>query len=355
MDSSVAAALLLDQGYAVTGVTMSFIKQGAAPLNCGTKNIEDAKEAAKILGIGHVTLDFAEQMDALVIEEFSREYLSGRTPNPCIQCNQNIKFGALLESVHKQGADFLATGHYANIVLNTDTNAYELRRGIDDKKDQSYFLYRMPKEILGRIIFPLGGLTKDEVREIAGRYRLNTADKEESQDICFVPETGYKEFIKERVGETAFQPGPFKDQEGMVIGEHKGVVNYTIGQRDKLELALGFPAYVYKIDREANAVYVGPKECLYAKGLLASRLNMISSLNSKEPLEVQARIRYNAPEVGCSLMILDDRHFKVDFKEPQRSITPGQSVVLYQGNVILGGGIIDQPLQTFEENSGQKL
>ena len=192
-----------------------------------------------------------------IIDNFTDEYLNGRTPNPCVRCNQHLKFGTLYQKVKALGAEYLATGHYGKIEFNAKRNCHELKKAIDPKKDQSYFLYSMKKETLPSVMFPLGGMTKPEVRELARKFALNTAEKPESQDICFVPASGYKKFIEDRVGAQAMTPGPFVDENGKVIGQHKGLANYTIGQRDKLGLALGYPVYVYKMDRATNTVHIG--------------------------------------------------------------------------------------------------
>jgi len=290
-------------------------------------------------------LDFAKDINEHIIDDFTNEYLNGRTPNPCVRCNQHLKFGTLYKKVMAMGADYLATGHYAKIHYNSTRDCYEMKKAEDFKKDQSYFLYSMNKATLSKVLFPLGDMTKDEVRQLAHKYKLNVADKPESQDICFVPETGYKEFIRNRLGDNVFKPGNFKDSQGAIVGEHKGIANYTIGQRDKLGIALGKPVYVYQIDRESNTVYVGPQECLYAKGLTASQFNPVSMKASNETIEVSARIRYNAPEVKGYLTHLNEGKIRIQFAEPQKSVTPGQSVVFYHDDVVLGGAIIEKPIR----------
>ncbi|HLF17596.1 MAG TPA: tRNA 2-thiouridine(34) synthase MnmA [Candidatus Omnitrophota bacterium] len=347
VDSSVVAALMKEQGHDVVGVTMCFSithPNSKKPSCCGVDGINDAKRAAQILDIPHYVLDFAKDINDHIIDDFTNEYLNGRTPNPCVRCNQFLKFGTLYKKVKSLGADYLATGHYAKIHYNQSQNRFEMKKAVDDRKDQSYFLYSVKKDTLPSVLFPLGDMTKSEVRGLAKKYNLNTAEKPESQDICFVADGGYKEFIRQRVGEGVFVAGPFKDHKGEVVGEHKGIANYTIGQRDKLGLALGYPTYVYKIEKETNIVYVGPKECLYAKGLLASRFNPVSMDTPEQPLKVEARVRYNSPAVAATLNYLGEERICVDFDEPQKSITPGQSVVFYEGDVVLGGAIIEEPL-----------
>jgi tRNA-specific 2-thiouridylase len=348
VDSSVVAALMKEEGYDVVGVTMCFSithPNSKKPSCCGVDGIQDAKRAAQILNIPHYVLDFAKDINDHIIDDFTNEYLNGRTPNPCVRCNQHLKFGSLYKKVRSLGADYLATGHYGKIHFNASRKTHEMKKANDLRKDQSYFLYSVRRETLPFILFPLGDLKKDEVRLLAEKYKLNTAQKPESQDICFVPDTGYKKFIEDRLGKSVFVPGPFVDETGKVIGEHQGIVNYTIGQRDKLGLALGHPVYVYKIDKETNSVFVGPKSYLYASGLYADFFNPVSMDVPQEPVHVSARIRYNAPEVEGTLFYLGDGRIKLEFKEPQMSVTPGQSVVFYHNDVVLGGAIIEEPIR----------
>ena len=347
VDSSVVAALMKEQGYDVVGVTMCFSithPDSKKPSCCGVDGIQDAKRAAQILDIPHYVLDFAKDINEHIIDNFTDEYINGRTPNPCVRCNQFLKFGTLYRKVMSLGADYLATGHYAKIHYNRARDCYEMKKAEDQRKCQSYFLYSMKKETLSRVLFPLGDLTKAEVRQLAERYALNTADKPESQDICFVPDAGYKEFIRQRLGDGVFVPGDFVGADGKVVGRHKGIINYTIGQRDKLGIALGEPVYVYRIDKESNTVHVGPREHLYAKGLFAENFNPVSMDVPRETVAVSARIRYNAPEIPARLTCLQVDRIRVDFDEPQQSVTPGQSVVFYRNDIVLGGAIIQGPI-----------
>jgi tRNA-specific 2-thiouridylase len=347
VDSSVVAALMKEQGHEVVGVTMCFSithPDSKKPSCCGVDGIQDAKRAAQILGIPHYVLDFAKDINEYIIDDFTNEYLNGRTPNPCVRCNQFLKFGTLYKKVMSMGADYLATGHYARIHHDPVRGRYEMKKAIDARKDQSYFLYSMKKETLSSVLFPLGDMTKDEVRAIAQRYQLNTADKPESQDICFVPDSGYKEFIRQRVGDSIFVPGPFKNHLNEIVGEHKGIANYTIGQRDKLGIALGHPVYVYKIEKKTNTVYVGPRELLYASGLMAGDFNPVSMGIPDKPLRAEVRIRYNSPEVPATLRVMEGGRLRVDFDEPQKSVTPGQSAVFYDNDVVLGGAVIEEPI-----------
>ncbi|MCA9400844.1 MAG: tRNA 2-thiouridine(34) synthase MnmA [Candidatus Omnitrophica bacterium] len=349
VDSSVVAGLMKEEGFDVIGVTMCFSithPDSKKPSCCGVDGIQDAKRAAQIIGIPHYVLDFAKDINEYIIDNFTSEYLSGRTPNPCVRCNQYLKFGTLYEKVKSLGGGYLATGHYAKIHYNEDKNCFEMKKAVDDRKCQSYFLYSMKKHTLDDVLFPLGDLTKQEVRELAHRYQLNTADKPESQDICFVPDAGYKKFIEDRLGTDVFVSGRFVNEKGEVVGEHKGLANYTIGQRDKLGIALGKPVYVYKIDKETNTVYVGPKTCLYSSGLYASHFNPVSrEFPEGKTVEAEIRIRYNAPEFRAYITYLGEDKAKIEFQDPQMSVTPGQSVVFYDGDVILGGAIIEEPIK----------
>ena len=347
VDSSVVAGLIKDAGYNTVGVTMCFNithPNNTKPSCCGIEGIGDAKRAAEILGIPHYVMNFAADINDYIIEDFTREYLSGRTPNPCVRCNQHLKFGTLYAKVKSLGADYIATGHYGKIELNDATKSFELKKAMDERKDQSYFLYSMKKETLPSVLFPLGGLTKTDVRHLARKYNLNTAEKPESQDICFVPAEGYKKFLEDRVGKESMIPGDFIDEEGNMVGKHKGIAYYTIGQRDKLGIALGYPVYVYRIDAANNTVHVGNLEKLYSKGLIASQANWVSMEIPKETVEVMARIRYNSPEVKARLTALDQKKIRLEFDQPQKSVTPGQSVVFYKEDIVLGGAIIDEPI-----------
>ncbi|HQP10050.1 MAG TPA: tRNA 2-thiouridine(34) synthase MnmA [Candidatus Omnitrophota bacterium] len=347
VDSSVTAALMKEQGYDVAGVTMRFDiahPDNKKTISGGGSGSDDARKVARALGIPHQVLDFSENLADDVINDFTEEYGAGRTPNPCVRCNQFVKFGALYDKVMSLGADYLATGHYARILFNKAQHGYELRKAKDSQKDQSYFLYRLDREALSKVLFPLGEFTKPQVRDLARKFRLSVAEKSESQDICFVADAGYKEFIRSRLGDDAFKPGPFRDHKGEIVGEHKGIINYTIGQREKLGIALGHPVYVYKIDKAANTVYVGLEEHLYARGLLAEKFYPIGMNIPSETVEVSARIRYNASEVKGSLTYLGDDNICLVFEKPQKSVTPGQSVVFYRDDLLLGGAVIQEPI-----------
>lgn len=348
VDSSVVAGMIKEAGYNTVGVTMCFniAHPGSdRPSCCGIDGIADAKRAAEILDIPHYVFNFAADINDYIIEDFTNEYLSGRTPNPCVRCNQHLKFGTLYKKVKSLGADFIATGHYGKIEFNDQMGGYVLKKADDPRKDQSYFLYSMKKETLPSVLFPLGGLTKPQVRELARKYGLNTAEKPESQDICFVPKEGYKKFLEDRLGkENVMKPGSFLDDEGKVVGEHKGLAYYTIGQRDKLGIALGYPVYVHKIDPKTNTVHVGNLSKLYSKGFIAGQVNWVSREIPQTTLEVTARIRYNSPEVKAYVTPINAGTVRVEFAQPQKSVTPGQSAVFYQDDIVLAGAIIDEAI-----------
>ena len=345
VDSSVVAGMMKEAGYNVVGVTMCFNithPESKKASCCGIDGIEDARRAAQVLDIPHYVLNFAETINEKIIDNFTEEYLNGRTPNPCVQCNKHLKFGSLFDKVRALGADYLATGHYAKIHYSDEYKRYQLKKGEDKYKEQSYFLYSMPKDTLSHILFPLGDITKYQVRDLARKYGLPNAEKPGSQDICFIPSTGYKKFIEDRVGSDVMRPGSFKDENGNIVGEHKGVACYTIGQRDKLGIALGKPVYVYKIDKATNTVYVGSEEKLFSRGLVARQVNFLSLNPPAEPLEVKIKVRYNQPEFDAVIVRAAEDEAKIEFKAPQKSVTPGQSVVFYHEDMVIGGGIIEE-------------
>jgi tRNA-specific 2-thiouridylase len=293
------------------------------------------------LNIPHYVLNFRTLFKEAVINNFVDEYLRGRTPNPCIVCNQKIKFEALLERGLALGADAIATGHYARVGISPDfPGRHLLYRGRDPQKDQSYFLYRFTQDQLQVTLFPLGDFTKADTREMAREWGLPVAEKAESQEICFIPDDDYRSFLRQRVGEK-IKPGPFLDTQGRVVGYHQGLPLYTIGQRHGLGLALGYPAYVVNIDPVRNAVTVGPVEENLAHRLVAEDNNFIPFAQLDQTLEVTTKIRSRSPDSPATISPLgDDGLVEVIFKEPQRAITPGQAVVYYQGDLVVGGGTI---------------
>jgi tRNA-specific 2-thiouridylase len=346
-DSTVAAGLLKEQGYEVIGVTMNlFTLPRQVCLSedlracCGWKATEDAHQAAFDLGISHFVVDFRKEFESSVIADFSREYGRGRTPNPCVRCNEHIKFRLLAERAARLGADHLATGHHARVAYHRDSGRYRLKKGRDTVKDQSYFLYPLTQEQLSRCLFPVGGLLKREVRALARKWGLRIADKEESQEICFVPLGNYPDFLKKRA-KRAFVPGPIKDAAGRVLGEHRGIGHFTVGQRRGLGISATKPLYVVAIDGPGNAVFVGRHEDLFSKTLTASCLNWISIESLEEPVRVKARIRSRHEEAAALVTPFRKGRVRVDFDRPQRAIAPGQSVVFYARDSVVGGGVID--------------
>lgn len=335
VDSSVAALLLKNEGYDVCGVTMCLgIATEDDAKCCGASAVDDAKRVCDRLRIHHYVFDYASELEDKVIANFISEYRKGRTPNPCVECNRSLKFGTLLDKALALDFDFLATGHYAAIENNEE--GYFLTRPKDKKKDQTYFLYSIPYKRLGNILFPLSHLTKDEVRELAKKQSLPVAEKKESQDICFVTQKNSQEFLIERVQET--KPGPIVDLQGKVLGRHRGIIFHTIGQRGGLGISHPTPLYVVSIDPVRNRIVVGDKKDLMGKGLVASDVNMLAD---NWPKQVHAKIRYRKKEALCEAKS-ENGKLKVVFADEQEAITPGQSVVFYDQDRVLGGGIIDK-------------
>ena len=338
VDSSVAAMIMKNEGYDVAGVTMCLgIRDGEDSVRCcGPAAVDDAKRVCNRLKIPHYVLDYSGELEEKVIARFVSEYVRGRTPNPCVDCNRYLKFGTLLEKAKVLGFDFLATGHYA--AIERDDGGFLLKKPRDRRKDQTYFLYPIPYAGLGSILFPLACLTKEEVRKMARGGALPVAQKQESQDICFVTQKNYQAFLSERVQDC--KPGPILDVQGNVLGKHRGIIFYTIGQRGGLGISSKTPLYVISIDYEDNRIIVGEKKKLLASGLVAGDLNLfVENL----PREVSAKIRYRKREAPCGVALESDR-IKVAFAEEQEAITPGQSVVLYADDRVLGGGIIEEVL-----------
>ncbi len=346
VDSSVTAALLKQAGHDVVGVTLNVWPQldGIPEVEredacCALGAVEDARRVADRLEIPYYVLNFREVFEDTVIKDFVRTYASGRTPNPCIRCNQFVKFDALLVKARQLGADFVATGHYARIEHGTGPGgSHRLRKAADPNKDQSYVLYVMSQERLGAALMPLGDLTKVETRRIAADLGLGVADKPESQEICFVPFRRYGEFI-ELYAPDALQPGKIVDTSGAVVGEHRGVALHPVGQRRGLGVATGQPLYVTEIQPETNTVVVGPAEALSKASCLVEEVNWIAGPLPAEPLRATAKVRYRARDVPCMVRREGDG-LRVDFDEPQRAVTPGQALVVYDREYVLGGGTI---------------
>ena len=339
VDSSAAAVLLRDAGYDVHGLHLSLLGALPLPEGCVPDDGADAAAAAKALGLPFHEIDLSERFRRSVADYFIREYEAGRTPNPCVFCNREIKFGAMWEAARALGADCLATGHYARIARDPATGRYLLRRGADPLKDQSYFLCRLTQEQLSRTLFPLGGLSKPRVRALAAEAGLRNAGKRDSQDICFVPDGDYAKVIENRTGKTP-EPGPFLDLNGNVIGTHRGIIHYTVGQRRGLRMPSDGKIYVVRILPEQNAVVVGPNEALFTRECTVPGMHWISGEAPALPLRCSAKTRYRQPEQPCTVYPAGEGGIRLVFDEPLRAITPGQSAVLYDGDTVLGGGII---------------
>jgi len=350
VDSSVAAAMLQERGFDVTGVTMNLFSLPGELCRsedlrscCGRKAVEDAHRVAICLGIPHFIVDLRREFEAEVIADFAREYGRGRTPNPCIRCNERIKFKLFLERARRLGANSIATGHHARVTKNLSESRFLLRKGKDRAKDQSYFLYRLTQAQLARTLMPVGDLTKAEVRAIARHLGLPVAEKAESQETCFAPLGDYPGFLAGRAP-SAFRPGPILNLEGRVLGEHKGIGNYTIGQRRGLGISAPHPLYVVAINARRNAVIGGEEKDLFCRKLQASRVHWIDGGRLEKPIRVKAKIRYKHPEAEAVVVPLSPGRVRVEFGRPQRAVTPGQSVVFYSRDVVLGGGLIDRAL-----------
>lgn len=344
VDSSVTAYLLQQQGHSVTGVTLRLIgTENAAGALCGTsKEADDARAVCERLGIEHRTIDFVKEFRENVIDRFCGAYLNGLTPNPCVECNKYIKFEKMLECVRGMNCDVFATGHYARIEKEP-SGRYLLKKASDLSKDQSYFLYSLSQEQLSKVLFPLGILTKAEVREIAEERGFINARKKDSQDICFIPDGDFAEFIK-RYKSLPPDPGKFIDRSGNVLGDHDGAYMFTIGQRKGLGIALGKPAYVLSVNTAENTVTLGENEELYKRRLEADEINLIAADKLDTPVRVEAKIRYSHKTAPAWAVQTDDDRLIVEFDEPQRAITPGQSVVLYDGDTVIGGGKVKRAL-----------
>ena len=336
VDSSVAAALMLEQGYDCTGITLKLSKDENSCVS--SRDINDAQAVALRLGIPHRVLDFAEEFDRQVIRRFIGIYERGETPNPCIDCNRSIKFNLRLLR-EQSGFDCLATGHYARVEQDPVSGRFLLRKAVDTKKDQSYVLYSLNQEQLKHARFPLGELSKQQVRAIAENRRFANNDKAESQDICFVPDGDYGNFIESYTGRTCF-PGDIVDPEGRVIGRHRGIIRYTIGQRRGLGIAANTPVYVTEKSAASNTVTLGPDSGLYKKSLTARNINLIACARMDKPVRVTVRTRYLQAEQPAIAEQTGEDELRIEFDSPQRAITPGQGAVLYDGDIVVGGGTI---------------
>ena len=332
VDSSVAALLMKEAGYDCLGVTMRLYREaGMEPAS---------QKSCWQLGISFESLCCSRQFEAAVIQDFIREYEAGRTPNPCIACNRFLKFDTLLDYAKQKGCDCLATGHYARITKDRDGVRWQLRKALDESKDQSYVLYMLTQKQLASLAFPLGEFRKDETRNLAHKAGLVNARKHESQDICFIPNGDYAAFLERWTGRR-FPEGDILDLTGRVIGRHRGAVRYTIGQRRGLGVAAEQPLYVVEKDMMHNTITAGPESALYRRELLASNFNWLSIPEPDGPIRAAARTRYRQAENPATVWLCGDSRVRIVFDRPQRAVTPGQAVVLYDGDLVLGGGTIE--------------
>ncbi len=354
VDSSVAAALLVERGYEVIGVTMQIWPQ-EEPLQearqggcCSLAAVEDARRVADRLGIPYYVVNMRDVFAETVIDYFVAEYARGRTPNPCIACNRFVKFSALLRKARELDARYLATGHYARVWFDAEQGRHVLARGRDRHKDQSYVLYNLTQEQLAQVLFPLGELTKGEVRRLAAERGLPVAGKPESQEICFITEEAYGDFVAARAPDKV-RPGPILDRAGRVLGTHRGLVFYTVGQRRGLGVSSGKPLYVLEIDPERNALVVGPAEETLSGGLEAGDVNLIlldweELRAARDGIAAEVQIRYRSAARPAVVRAAGGGRVEVWFASPQRAVTPGQAAVFYRGDLVLGGGVIERPL-----------
>ncbi len=341
VDSSVAALLLKKQGYDVIGVNLDLLPNSSSNKPCSNAtSIEDAKKVCEKLDIPFYTLDFKNTFKKNVIDYFAKEYMDGHTPNPCIACNRYVKFEELLnQALNKFNADYIATGHYAKIEYNKENGRYYIVESASASKDQTYVLYNLTQKQLKHILMPLGDYTKEEIRTIAKENGLENASKSDSQEICFVEDNNYAKFIQDNYNYKS-KPGNFIDTDGNILGKHKGIIHYTIGQRRGLGLSLKEPLYVTKLDVKNNNVILSKNDTLFSNSLICSKCNFMPFEKLEKPMIVSAKIRYSAKKSEATIYPLENGDVKVLFKEPQRAITPGQAIVFYNDNVVIGGGTI---------------
>jgi len=348
VDSSVCAYLLKKHGYEVIGMTMQIWQDASEDFKqkeggcCSISAVYDARRVADKIGIPYYVTNLKDQFNEKVIQYFINEYIEGRTPNPCIVCNRYLKFDDLLKKAMEIDAFYVATGHYGIIEKDKSTNRFILRKSVDQSKDQTYALYNLSQFQLEHTLLPLGKFTKNQVRQIAEEAGLSVAHKPDSQEICFI-DTDYKDFLKQKVPEK-IKPGPFVDKTGKVLGQHKGIPFYTIGQRKGLGISVGKPLYVIDIDAELNTVVLGDESDLEVKEFLAHKLNWIAIEKLEKNIRVNAKIRYNFQEQPATVVPEDEDCVRVIFDLPQKAVTPGQSVVFYQDDIVVGGGIIKKRL-----------
>ncbi len=343
VDSSVAAYLLKEQGYDVIGITMQIWQEDKEYEEreggcCSLSAVDDARRVANKIGIPFYVLNFRDSFKRNVIDYFIDEYMEGKTPNPCVACNKYLKFDELLKKAQGIGADYIATGHYAKI--EEHNGRYLLVKSDDDKKDQTYALYNMTQEQLAHTLMPCGSYTKDRIREIAKEIGLDVHNKKDSEEICFIPDNNHGRYISEAMPKKV-KEGNFIDKEGNILGKHKGIVYYTIGQRKGLGLAMGRPVFVTDINPLTNEVIIGPEKDIFKTDLVCKDVNFIAFDALDKPMELKAKIRYSAKPAEATISPLENGKVKVSFKEKQRAITKGQSVVFYLDDLIVGGGVIE--------------
>ena len=344
VDSSVAAYLLKEQGYDVIGVTMRLWQDDTGTSQeegscCGLSAVDDARRVADVLEIPYYVMNFREEFKGNVVDYFVEEYLHGRTPNPCIACNRYVKWEALLRRGLEIGADYIATGHYARID-RLDNGRYAIRNSVTTAKDQTYALYNLTQEQLSRTLMPVGEYTKEQIRELAVLAGLPVADKPDSQEICFVPDGDYAGLIDRLAGDRVPGPGDFVTIDGRVLGRHKGISHYTIGQRRGLELPMGERVFVKEIRPEQNQVVIGTNADIFTTEVFCKDVNYMSVSDITEPVRALAKIRYNHKGDYCTVEKLSDGRLKCTFEKPVRAATPGQALVLYDGEYVMGGGVI---------------
>jgi tRNA-specific 2-thiouridylase len=353
VDSAMAAALLQEKGYDVIGVTLQMWEPSGELLgepseieaerrSCSSSAVDDARQVAFKLGIPHYVINFRSYFEETVVDYFTQSYLAGETPNPCLACNKHIKFGEMLSKARGLGAEYIATGHYARVLQDSDSKRFLLSKGADPRKDQTYFLYTLTQEQLAHTLFPLAEYRKEEVRKMAIERGLGVGERPDSQEICFIPNNDYASFVLERAGKLV-QPGHFVDLEGNILGTHQGIIHFTVGQRKGLGGTFGKPMFVVSLNPERNEVVLGDNADLFTDTLWATDLNWISIPSLKEPLRVEAKIRYSS--ITAPATIYPEEMGAVQgvmarFDAPQRAVTPGQAVVFYQGNLVVGGGKI---------------
>lgn len=344
VDSSVAAFLMKNSGYECIGATMKLFQNEDVGISkehncCSLDDVEDARNVASSLDMPHYVFNFSDRFKEDVVDKFVQCYENGITPNPCIDCNRYLKFEFLHDRARELGYDYVVTGHYAQISFDKALDRYILKKSVDLSKDQSYVLYSLTQKQLAHTLFPLGEMFKEQVRSIAEEHNFINANKPDSQDICFVQNGSYAEFIEQYTGKK-YPEGNFIDKDNNILGTHKGIIRYTVGQRKGLGLSLKAPMYVMSVDPEDNSVKLGSNEDLFSTTLIANRINLITMDKIEQPIRVKAKVRYRHTEQWATVTQIDDDTIKVVFDEPQRAITKGQAVVLYDGDIVVGGGTI---------------